>query len=482
MIAVKKKIKIIGGAALGVIVTAAILMSALAPLTVEATTLQTTTAQLTFTEQGVLQYENTMDVYPMLSGELLELVVKEGDRVAKGDALAVVSVKDVEYEIARLESSIKGYNAQIYNLSLQEQQEKESLAGTKNNLMGQLAALDAQIGGREDVEESRQSQISLQEDIVERDRANVRIARNSLRDFRDFRDDYDSDDYDSQYSYDNEYNTLREALNMAEKTLTASELQLEQLKNSEIPEGYYEGQRESLQSQIDSIDARLGKNYVSAMQSYYAAMIESDESSIQQLNERKGEATVVSPMSGVVGELPVKESGVVDQGTRIAFIGSNPLVEVFVPIREIDTVQVGDTVELIINKRLGDEVLAGRVALVEDKAQVRLSALGVEERKVRVLVRPPSAGVGIGFSMDVKFTVLEQPDCIVVPKTAVFEREGQDMIWLVEDGAAQLRVISKGIETREGYVVDSGLSSGEVVIIDADNEGLIEGKRVAAAE
>jgi len=475
VIAMKKKVKIIGGILLSVIVTAAITVQALAPLSLEATTLQSTTARVTFTEQGILQYNDILNVYPILSGELLELRVREGDRVAKGDILAIVSAKDAEYEILQLESSIKGYNAQIYNLTLQEKQEKDALTGTKNNLIGQLAALESQIQGRAGVEESREYQISLQEDIVMRDRANARIARNNLRDFKD---EFGYDDYDDEYSYDIEHNALREARNTAEKILSASELQLAQLQNSAIPEGYYEGQKESLQAQIDSIDTRLGKSYTGAMQTYYASMIESAESGIRQLTERKGQATILSPMNGVVSEVPVKESNTVSQSACIATIGSDPMVEVFVPIREIDGVKTGDAVELIIDKRLGNEVLAGTVTLVEEKAQVRLSALGVDERKVRVLVKPKSTGLRVGFNMDVKFTVFEQPDCVVVPKTAVFEKDGQNMVWVIEGGVARRRVIEKGVETREGYAIASGLSAGEAVVTDANNEAIAEGKRI----
>lgn len=470
MTAVKKKVKIIGGSIVGVILMMAIVASVFTPLSVEVTFLQTTTATVSFTEQGVYRYSNTMDVYPMLSGELLELCVSVGEKVEKGDTLAVVSASDVEYEIIQLESSIKGYNAQIYNLALQEQQEKDSLIGSKNNLAGQLASLESQILNREDREESRQTQISLQEEIVARDRSNIRIARDNMRDYRD------SDDYE-RGSYDSEYNALREMYNTAEKLLAASELQLEQLRNSEVAEGYYEGQQESLKAQISAIDTRLAKSYTSAMQAYYKSMIESAESSIQQLAERKGRAAVAAPADGFVCDLPASESNIISNSVSIATIGSEPFVEVFVPIREIDGVQNGDEVRLILDKRLGSETLTGKVVRIEENAQIKISALGVEERKVRVLVKPMQADLHIGFNMDVQFTVFEQPDCVVVPKTAVFEGDGQDMVWVVADGSIQRRTIEKGVETRAGFAIISGLSEGDAVIIDASTSDIAEGKR-----
>ncbi len=470
----KKAISILLGAVVVLGGTAVMVSAASGPLAIETQGLEPVTAQITFTEQGRCVYQNNQEVVPMLSGEVLEILVEEGQKVKKGDALAVLSASDVEFQIQRLENDIKGYNAQIYNLSLAEQKEKESMQGTKNQLIGQLTTLDSQVKGREGAEETRLAQIQLQREIVSQDRDTLRIAKRDLKDYRD-ESDYDSD----ENTYDPEYNQYKTAVNMAEKSLAESEKRLLELQNSTVEEGYYEGQKQSINAQIGAIDTRMNKNYSSGMQSYYYSMIESAKVSIQELTEKQGKSTLTAPCDGVVSALPIKDMTTVTQNTHVATIGCTPMVEVFVPVREIDGIQVGDRVQLTVNKRIGDTVATGKVISKDTQAEIKLSPLGVEESKVRVLISTQDPAVGIGYQMDVDFTVYREENCIVVPKKAVFEQEGQDSVWVVQDGAAQLQPVVKGVETREGYIINEGLEQGQVVIADANEPKLAPGKKVA---
>jgi multidrug efflux pump subunit AcrA (membrane-fusion protein) len=143
----KKKVKIIVWCVIGLAVVGGIAWSMIQPLAVGITVLESTTARVTFTQQGVYRFDTVMEVRPLLSGELLELRAREGDTVRRGDVLAVISARDVEFELERLESSVQALNAQIANLSLGERQVGYPLAGTRNQLLGQLASIDAQITG-----------------------------------------------------------------------------------------------------------------------------------------------------------------------------------------------------------------------------------------------------------------------------------------------------------------------------------------------
>jgi HlyD family secretion protein len=183
-------------------------------------------------------------------------------------------------------------------------------------------------------------------------------------------------------------------------------------------------------------------------------------------------------MDGIVERLPVEDANLVSQASPVAELASGLAVEVFVPLREIDGVKLGDTVELISAKRDADEITFGKVSEIEDEAEIKISALGVEERKVRVRIMPESDAFKPGYAMDARFTVKELKGAVVVPKTAVFEMDGQDIVWVVENGAAQYRAVTKGIETREGYEISAGLAAGETVIPDANTAGLAPGKRV----
>jgi HlyD family secretion protein len=215
------------------------------------------------------------------------------------------------------------------------------------------------------------------------------------------------------------------------------------------------------------------------MKDYYAAQIESTRRSIAGLEQQAGRAVITAPMEGVVEKLPINDQNVVSAAAAVAQIGAEPAVEVYVPIREIDSVKPGDRVFIELDRRLGEDVVGGTVRSVDDKAELKISALGVEERKVRVLADlTRDIGIMPGFEMDVEFTVADLTGAVVVPKTAVFEWNGADTVWVLEDGVARRRWIKTGLETRDGYEITEGLSHGESIITNSDAEGVSDGKRV----
>ncbi|MCL2034784.1 MAG: HlyD family efflux transporter periplasmic adaptor subunit [Oscillospiraceae bacterium] len=469
----KKYVKIIGGSLLGLAAAGGVAASMLSPLTVEVTTLMAATARVTFTEQGAYVYDRVFTVYPQVAGEVLEIQVKPGDNVTKGQVIAVISATDYEYQIKSLESTIAGYQAQINNLYAQEKISKDQYLMTRQTLLGQIADIDVGMKEYEISRKVTEKQIQLQEDIVGHNQRMVNLARENAREYwRDYRGGgIDRDEY---RAYDNQ---AQQAVQQAEIALDASLQQLELLKAGNATMEGFRSQRDSLERQLGLVEDSLGRSNTWAMQQYYNAMIEGTQQNIESMNDMLGRAVVTAPVSGKIDALPVRDSNIVSHSISVATISNDPAVEVFVPIREIDGVRVGDTVQLIFDKQLGNETMDATVIRIEDEAQVQISALGVEERKVRVLLEP-KGNISIGYSMDAVFTVFEEPDAVVVPKTAVFEQDGKDMVWLVTNGEANLREIEKGVETRYGFAVTSGLSPGDDVITDANDANVRAGRRI----
>lgn len=472
MITLKKTVKIVLLCLAVAIAAGGSVVYAFTPMTVEAATLRATEAKLTFTEQGVYLYDRSMTVMPQISGEVLEVKVKYGDAVKKGDVLAVISASDYEYQIDQLESGITGYQAQINNLYAQEKESKATLSQSRAAIVGQLRELSSAIKDFDQGQKSLEKQIAIQEDIITDQGNLVFVMRQEYTQARD--------DYDDGIIELSQLNAARAAHVQALAAYDASKQQLEQMKSGQTSKAGLEGQMKSLESQLGLIDEQIGRSSAWAMQQYYNSLIESAQTSIESMNDKLGQANVVAPANGIITALPITDSNVISVAASVATISSEPIIEVFVPIREIDSVHIGDKVELILDKRIGNESSAGEIVKIEDEATVKVSALGVEERKVRVLIRPKENNLHIGYGMDVKFTVLEEQNSIVAPKTAIFEKDGKDCVWAIEDGAVRLREVTKGIETREGFVITSGLGEGDMIIPDADIDGLSDGKKVKA--
>jgi HlyD family secretion protein len=132
----------------------------------------------------------------------------------------------------------------------------------------------------------------------------------------------------------------------------------------------------------------------------------------------------------------------------------------------------------------GDAPLRAAVRLVEPSAFTKVSALGVDEQRVNVildLLDPPEARprLGDGYRVEVSITVYQASDVTIVPAGALFRRADRWAAFVVVDGRARLREVQPGPRGDLDVEVLSGLSPGDTVII-YPGDRVAEGVRVAS--
>ena len=119
----------------------------------------------------------------------------------------------------------------------------------------------------------------------------------------------------------------------------------------------------------------------------------------------------------------------------------------------------------------GDAPLRGRVSVVERGGFTKISALGVEEQRVRVRVDfldPSPAGpreLGDRFRVEARIVTWHADNVLQVPTGALFRRGGDWMAFVIEEGKARRRTV--GVDHNNGTVAEviSGLAKGETVIL-----------------
>jgi HlyD family secretion protein len=118
----------------------------------------------------------------------------------------------------------------------------------------------------------------------------------------------------------------------------------------------------------------------------------------------------------------------------------------------------------------GDQPLEGRVRLVEPAAFLKISALGVEEQRVNVVVDfvTPFAqrqSLGDQFRVEARIVVWESDNTLKVPAGALFRR-GQDWAaFVLANGRAEMRRVQVGRSSGTEMQVLEGLQDGEEVIL-----------------
>ena len=150
-------------------------------------------------------------------------------------------------------------------------------------------------------------------------------------------------------------------------------------------------------------------------------------------------------------------------------------VSLSVPEKEIGKVDVGQTVTFTVSA-LGDSVFSGRIVNRGVTASVVNHSYSVkavvENRRHQLLP---------GMVCKVRLENTEGDYTIVVPQQAI-QISGQDkFVWIVKDGKAHRQRVATGDIINEGVVIESGLTSGDEVIVEGQNK-VCEGVKVRSEQ
>jgi HlyD family secretion protein len=133
----------------------------------------------------------------------------------------------------------------------------------------------------------------------------------------------------------------------------------------------------------------------------------------------------------------------------------------------------------VVLRAAGSPPLAGVVRLVEPSARTRISALGVDEQRLNVVIDLPSRPVslGDGYRLDAAIVTWEGRDVLAVPAGALLRTDASWEVFAVHDGRARCVPVRIGHVGTDAVEVLDGLRRGDTVIVFAPDE-LREGARV----
>ncbi|HEX6433594.1 MAG TPA: efflux RND transporter periplasmic adaptor subunit [Gemmatimonadales bacterium] len=185
------------------------------------------------------------------------------------------------------------------------------------------------------------------------------------------------------------------------------------------------------------------------------------------------EFLVRAPVSGHVLRVLQESEAAVQPGTPLLEIGNPLALEVVVDVLTTDAVHIRPGAAVRIDRWGGDSTLSGHLHRVEPSAFTRLSALGVEEQRVNVIIdldSPRSAPLGDGYRVEASIAVWQGKDRLIVPGGAVFRQGEGWATYVVENGRAYLRPLQLGRRNTAAVEVLGGLRQGErVVLYPTDN-------------
>jgi HlyD family secretion protein len=159
-------------------------------------------------------------------------------------------------------------------------------------------------------------------------------------------------------------------------------------------------------------------------------------------------------------------------GTPLLELGDTARMEVVAELLTTDALQAVPGSRVRLERWGGAGVLEGRVRLVEPAAFTKVSALGVEEQRVRVLMDIDSdpaswRALGDGYRVAVRIVTLSVDAALQVPVGAVFpvEDEGVMAVFRLEGGRARLQPVEVAARNGTQAWIRSGLQPGQDVVI-----------------
>jgi HlyD family secretion protein len=181
---------------------------------------------------------------------------------------------------------------------------------------------------------------------------------------------------------------------------------------------------------------------------------------------------LTAPITGEVLTVHHRSETVVAAGEPLAEFGDPELLEAKVDLLSSEAVRVRPGARATIDGWGGETALSARVRRVETAGFTRVSALGIEEQRVRVVLDledPPESrpGLGHGYRIVVRIILEEHDDVLRVPLGALFRDDGAWSVFVAdpETGSARLRQLRLGPRDDAFAIVVDGLNEGEQVIL-----------------
>jgi HlyD family secretion protein len=178
---------------------------------------------------------------------------------------------------------------------------------------------------------------------------------------------------------------------------------------------------------------------------------------------------IISPVDGQVLKVFQESEGVVQGGMPILEVGDPAALEIVVDVLSQDATRIRPGAPTLVERWGGKNPLRGRVRIVEPSAFTKVSALGVEEQRVNVVIdldedRKLWARLGDGYRVEARISVWEGEDVLRVPASAVFRSEEAWATFVVEGGTAVLKRVEIGETSGLQTEIMSGLDEGDSVI------------------
>lgn len=200
--------------------------------------------------------------------------------------------------------------------------------------------------------------------------------------------------------------------------------------------------------------------------------------SLVDLTEQQLENTMLkSPIDGVVAQIRGNKGEIINAGQPLAYIVSmDPIIlSTEVTSENVRFVKVDQKVSFQI-RAYPQKKFEGFIKNISPVVDPLSRSL-----KVEILIPNKNQELRAGMFAEAEIYIEGATSKIVLPKAALLYKEGKPYVFIVENGKAQMAMLTTGEEENEKIQILTGLSSGKLVVVSGQHK-LVEGTNVKTSE
>ena len=195
---------------------------------------------------------------------------------------------------------------------------------------------------------------------------------------------------------------------------------------------------------------------------------------------------VLSPVSGVVLRRSLQSATPVAAGQSLMEVGDTAQLEIEAEVLSTDAVRLAPGMAARVLRWGGEGALQARVTRVEPGGFTKVSALGVQEQRTRVILELTSpradwAALGDAWRVETEFITRQEENAVQVPASALFRTAATEggagstggwALYVVENGRARLTPVRIGLRSDAAAQILEGAAPGQTVILQPDDRML----------
>ena len=397
------------------------------------------TISQTVSSTGTLISESNVGLNFEISGRIKTINVKVGDKIAKGETLAVI------------EDDILSKEAEKARLALEK---AVATAGSNDDMVREAKQ------GVENAEDQEEETEDLENQKVD---AAEKGYDNAVDYYEDVLDYYNKveDDYGVDSSEAKSANlTLTTALNSKKSTQEAEETAKKTRDlNMEVIENSLDTAKEKLKT-AKSVYTQKSRN----------ATVESARTSYEIAIANLAKSVLKAPVSGTITKINYKAGEILGMSSSVATFGEiisqDFILESYIPESDIVKLKLGQVAEIAFDAFPSKEKLQAEIAEIEPASTVIQDVIYY---KIKLRLSALDPRLKEGMSADVDIQIIEKSDILAVPERAVDEKKVRV---LLDNGEIQQTQVETGTRGDNGKIeIISGLTGGEEVILaEKDNK------------